>query len=224
MSAPFPYEQLIASKLEQLPALPEMADVIWMRITAELDTDLPFDDDGFDDPDDGNDPGTAPAGAGPATIDRGWYFLLLLAGVAFFLLSQFDHPAESTLPDPISEPVSVPPISTPAPVPTNAGSPTAPDPEGNRIRKGGEKALPLSIDSGSHSPFPVSDKAPDSIVGSAINELTGRSDNARLDSVSTTPPITNRDSIGGRKRPTGIKGINPDDYRVVPQKEKKDSS
>ena len=84
--------QLIAAKLEQLP-VPDMADMIWARIEAQLDIDLP--------PNDGNpDPGPAPTpkpvgkriALGTATV------ALIIAIFQMFSNRKEDIPATSVLP------------------------------------------------------------------------------------------------------------------------------
>jgi hypothetical protein len=268
MSASFPYEQLIARKLEELPLLPEMADAIWARITAELDAD-PGDDFGGDEfdgggggepggsgpgsvsgPDGGVKAGPSPNGKGAAPLSgvSGWYYLLLLGGIALFLIfivnkpgleaPEIDHPDMFKLP--AREDLILParagddaernPANTGK---TTLGSdePAAPKRSEGRTgasenaSSGGRDLVPQDVPNNREVILPEKEILPETgnlQVVPPENELTGRSDNTRLDSVSTTPPSNNRQA-GGRKRPTGIKGVNSTDYRIVPQIEKKDS-
>jgi hypothetical protein len=228
MNATFPYEQLIASKLEQLPPLPEMADGIWLRITTELDRDLPTDDDDFgNDPGDGGEPVSDPAGTGPVSGWRGWSLLLILAGIAIFLLYRFS--SNKIIPDDnILLPLETPglPSKIAEPVLSNENQQVNAVPAPGVGAGGG----PVLADSASvlfpnQVVLPAEDSArlqPNSLP---FNEITGPPDSARLDTVSTTTASEiKKDSSGGRKRPSGIKGINSDDYRIVPQKGQRDST
>ena len=48
MDQRLPYEQLIGAKLQSL-SIPDMEDMIWARVKAQLDIDMPTDDgDGGD--------------------------------------------------------------------------------------------------------------------------------------------------------------------------------
>ncbi|WP_290791168.1 hypothetical protein [Flavihumibacter sp. UBA7668] len=228
MNATFPYEQLIASKLEQLPPLPEMADGIWLRITTELDRDLPTDDDDFgNDPGNGGEPVTDPAGTTPVSGWRGWTLLLILAGIAIFLLYRFN--SNKIIPDDnILLPLDMPglPSTTAEPILSNENQQVnAVSPTGTGTGKG-----PIVSDSASFLlPNQVVLPSPDSARTQQpvppLNEITGQPDSARLDTVSTTTASEiKKDSSGGRKRPSGIKGISSDDYRIVPQKGQRDST
>lgn len=211
MNASFPYEQLIAQKLEELAPLPDMADSIWQRITAELDRDMPSDDDDF-----GGDGG--PADSGPVSGWKGWTWLLLLGGIAALLIYQLKK--EDKYYSPLQ-------ISTPAEIqqPDSSQSPGAsPPPENNILPNSppvrNEQVLP--VDSGIHAsePFvlipdsvqPASVEAGSQVMESSQNEPAERQE------------IVRPDSSGARKRPSGIKGIRSNDYRIVPPKGQKDSS
>ncbi|MCU0384959.1 MAG: hypothetical protein MUE38_02960 [Flavihumibacter sp.] len=217
MNASFPYEELIARKLGELPPLPEMADSIWQRISTELDRELPTDDNDF-----GGDPG--PQGGSPVAGWKGWSWLLLLAGIAAVLIYQLkktDFPVEQTVP------------ATNQPVDSTELLPTAP---------GLSPPEPSSADSSSSEPIslkPVSpvinnndkDSSPDSaavlqppVVEAAAPEVKATTTQPIAEPTIKQPDNLRPDSAGGRKRPSGIKGIRPDDYRIVPPKEKKDST
>ena len=58
MDQRLPYEQLIGAKLQGL-SIPDMEDMIWARVKAQLDIDMPTDDG--DGGDDGPQSPTAPA-------------------------------------------------------------------------------------------------------------------------------------------------------------------
>lgn len=228
MNATFPYEQLIASKLEQLPPLPEMADGIWLRITTALDRDLPTDDDDFgNDPGDGGEPVTDPAGTAPVSGWRGWSLLIVLAGIAIFLLYRLNSnkinpddnillPLETTgLPS--TNPDSV--LSTKSRQENVESESRVRSGEGPIVSDSASFILPNQVVS------PSQDSARSQQPVLPFNEITGQPDSARLDTVSTTTASEiKKDSSGGRKRPSGIKGINSDDYRIVPQKGQRDST
>jgi hypothetical protein len=207
MNASFPYEELIARKLGELPPLPEMADSIWQRISTELDRELPTDDNDF-----GGDPG--PKGGSPVAGWKGWSWLLLLAGIAAVLIYQLkktDLPVEQTVP------------ATNQPVDSSELLPIAP-------------GLSPPEPSSSRPVSPVinnsdKDNSPDSaavlqppLVDAAATEVKATTPQPIFDSTIKLPDNLRPDSVGGRKRPSGIKGINPDDYRIVPPKGKKDST
>lgn len=212
MNASFPYEELIARKLGELPPLPEMADSIWQRISTELDRELPTDDNDF-----GGDPG--PQGGSPVAGWKGWSWLLLLAGIAAVLIYQLK---KSDLPVDQTAPVINQPVDSVELLPTAPGlSPPGP-------------SSPLINDSNKDdSPDPGAEQGP--LPDSAAVLQPPVMDPAAPEGKATTPetiaeptikqPDNLRpDSAGGRKRPSGIKGIRPDDYRIVPPKEKKDST
>ncbi len=217
MNASFPYEELIARKLGELPPLPEMADSIWQRISTELDRELPTDDNDF-----GGDPG--PQGGSPVAGWKGWSWLLLLAGIAAVLIYQLK---KSDLPVDQTVPVINQPVDSVELLPTAPGlSPPGPSSPGS--------SSPLINDSNKDdSPDPGAEQGtlPDSaavlqppVVDPSAPEVKATAPETIAEPTIKQPDNLRPDSAGGRKRPSGIKGIRPDDYRIVPPKEKKDST
>lgn len=217
MNASFPYEELIARKLGELPPLPEMADSIWQRISTELDRDLPTDDNDF-----GGDPG--PQGGRPVAGWKSWSWLLLLAGIAallIYLLKKSDLPVDQTVPV-INQPVDSTDLLPTAPglSPPESSSPESSSPVVN------DSVKHTSPDT-SAEPGPLPDSAgflQPQVVDAAAPEVKATTPQPFAEPTTKQPENLQPDSAGGRKRPSGIKGIRPDDYRIVPPKEKKDST
>lgn len=194
------YDQFVAASLEQLP-VPDMADAIWGRIKAQLDTDMP--EEG------GSTPPSSPPPHGPL---RGWRRFGLFAFLAALLLIYivWQSHTSSSLPD---QPTTVPPSTTPVttPGPSPAGSIPA------HIPTRRSQALPApSGDSLSHPAQPPADSsvlsAPvaDSIV---VPPLPVPSP-----AIVLHPPGV-KDSMPVHK-PKGVKGISESDYRIVPKQQR----
>ncbi|MBU7576946.1 MAG: hypothetical protein KAF40_02700 [Flavihumibacter sp.] len=217
MNASFPYEELIARKLGELPPLPEMADSIWQRISTELDRELPTDDNDF-----GGDPG--PQGGSPVAGWKGWSWLLLLAGIAavlIYLIKKPELPVEQIVP------ATNQPVDSTEFLPTTPGlsppEPSSPGPSSPVINDSNKDASP--------DPDTETGLLPDSaavlqppVVDAAAPEVKASTPQPIAEPTIKQPDNLRPDSAGGRKRPSGIKGIRPDDYRIVPPKEKKDST
>ncbi|KYP14870.1 hypothetical protein [Flavihumibacter sp. CACIAM 22H1] len=230
MNATFPYEQLIASKLEELPPLPEMADMIWLRISTELDTDQPSDDDDFGGggPDEGGEPVTGPAVGGPMAGISGWSLLVLLGGIALFLLYRLSLNTGTPTQEIQELPSAINPDTSAVNEPTlSADKALQTKKDGLRSAEGTATAVQDTVAQPASQLFVPGFFDSSSLLQSSIplTTATGRPDSTRLDTVSsTTRPELQKDSTGGRKRPSGIKGINSDDYRILPQKDQKDST
>lgn len=239
-----PYEQLIAAKLEQLPPLPVMADEIWLRISVRLDEDMPTDDDDFggDGPESGPDGGSA---VSPDTGWKGWSIILLLGAVSLLIIYRagFFSGRKAS----VGEPETNYRILEPAPVPEPGESP----PGGRQsntllppvVQGEGQTINPADS---LNKPAQSFTAAQDSAGGDGSNDLlrvaipVDSSASATLDlsvpnaaepkgtvvpdQKGPVPSKIKPDSTTGRKRPSGIKGIGPDDYRIVPQQKQKDST
>ncbi|MCG7752480.1 hypothetical protein [Flavihumibacter cheonanensis] len=218
MNASFPYEELIARKLGELPPLPEMADSIWQRISTELDRELPTDDNDF-----GGDPG--PQGGSPVAGWKGWSWLLLLAVIAavlIYLIKKPELPVEQIVPV-TNQPVdstellpTAPGLSPPGPSSPESSSPVITDSNKSTSPDPGAVQSPLPDSAAVLQPPPVLD--------AAAPEVKATKPEIIAEPTIKQPDNLRPDSAGGRKRPSGIKGIRPDDYRIVPPKEKKDST
>lgn len=212
MNASFPYEELIARKLGELPPLPEMADSIWQRISTELDRELPTDDNDF-----GGDPG--PQGGSPVAGWKGWSWLLLLAGIAavlIYLIKKPEFPVEQIVP------ATNQPVDSTEFLPTTPGL-SPPEPSSPLINDSNKDDSP---DPGAEpSPLPDSTAVlQPPVLDAAAPEVKATTPEPIAEPTIKQPDNLRPDSAGGRKRPSGIKGIRPDDYRIVPPKEKKDST
>lgn len=217
MNNTFPYEQLIASKLEQLPAMPELADGIWQRINTALDEELPSDDDDFNHPD--HDPDDDGGGTVPGNFIP-WMLLVTAAVVALFWMfnKKADKSAEQVK-APITIDSSAGTVSAVERV-ADDSSEMAPSPQLIQVVSDSTARMPIvavpaiadSVMEQSSLPPPL----PDSLVQIA-NDST-----APVQTVPDSVPVV-ADTSKGRKRPSGIKGVNSNDYRIVPQKDKKDS-
>lgn len=212
------YEELIAAKLAQVPALPALADGIWQRISEELDRDLPTDDGG------GTGGGVPPTGG--SLLWPGAAVLLLAAAGLLYWYQQPATPSQSTVPAtnniaaPDSQPTNTenaewPPgrsasaVPGQQPGPGNVGSPGAPPPADTllppdgREQPAGAADLPLSQPPGGQPLLP--DNKP---AGTTADK--------------TVQPAPAATDTAQRRRIKGVPGINNSDYRIVPAK--KDSS
>ena len=188
--------QLIAAKLEQLP-VPDMADMIWARIEAQLDIDLP--------PDNGNnDPGPAPT---PKPVGRRIALgtasvALIIAIFQFFNNRKQDIPATSVVPinqqstTPTTNAADV--ITIPPPKRTDNINPT---PSGDLL------TVPLLKSDSTISTINL----PDSTLQTVAPPR---------DSTLLVPPLVLNppaDSIPV-KRKRGV-SLNDTDYRIIPKKD-----
>ena len=191
-----PYEVLITEKLQAFP-VPDMADAIWARIEAQLDTDMPTDD-----PD-----GGSPAPAGPSPFGK----LVLgfgITAVVIAFLSIFINSEK----DPENN-IIIPPSNTPSII----SDPQSPAPS-EVPRRSPQQSTVVSAPKDSNQT--VNDFI-DSIVSRPAVQLPGPvpdSSSARLPTIITPPPVLPpvvKDSI---KKPRGVQGISDDDYRIEPKK------
>lgn len=188
-----PYEHLIGEKLETLP-VPDMADAIWARIEAQLDTDLPADD------------GDGPVPEGPPVAGGSWsqtlLFVTIIAIMSLFTIPKKNITAplpaatETTAPAPSDEATAQPPPASQS----SAGSaqPTLP------VARGGS---PQPSDSTAVLPAPA--LLDTVIAGNAIVQQQAPP--------AGTMPVQ-QDTLPG-KRPRGVPGIGDGDYRIVPKKD-----
>ncbi|MES2649010.1 MAG: hypothetical protein V4717_19180 [Bacteroidota bacterium] len=202
MDQPLKYEQVIGQKLANLP-IPDMEDMIWGRVKAQLDIDMPADDSD----DDGDVPDVPPAG--PRIKWRLPVLILAFVGALFFLKNK-KNPVENTKQQPV--------ITTP--VPANSGQSAPP----NLLNDTGKKKDP-------NSPASIIPPAANSqVIDSAIQQDTNFISPLITDTTANNPPaIINRenppattDTTQLKKKQRGVRDINDDDYKLVP-KNKKDS-
>lgn len=194
------YELIIAEKLEQLRA-PEMMDAIWARIETRLDLDMPTDDGGGS-----NNPPASPVRPGK-WLNTGF----MIAAVALLLTFYFYNNNKPT-----DNPSSAPAINGPQQTPPteeevnnhSPGNSTPPDP----VRSNNTTTVPLNnTTADTVSTLPVVPVNPEKRDTSALVMP------AEKNSPILSPPVNNRpDSV---KKQRGVKGINENDYRIVPKKD-----
>lgn len=217
-----PYDQIIAAKLEQLPPLPAMADEIWLRISVRLDEDMPTDDEDFGADEPGDGPLTNSPVAPADSSWKGWSILLLMGGISLLLVFRtgrfgpLNEPAKDApknyrlLPPETVEPPRVDEQKELPMGPANAPA----QPEVTQPVKAG----PDSILKNRENPPGLADSlatlpAVDSVEASELNQPSRE-----------VPAKINQDSTAGRKRPSGVKGLNSDDYRIIPKQKPRDST
>jgi hypothetical protein len=192
-----PYEQTIATKLDELPPNLLGADAIWADIAAQLDNDQPGGDDA-------PAPGNQPTGAG--SWATGIKLAIGAAGIALvaYWLTQTNNPSSATAPpvptakktitsDTFQQPQPVQPTGTnpnqppPSTVPPPASGPTVPD----------NRAMP---------PITV-----DSFAAQPVDKPAAKTDSALAP--APTPPLA-LPPLPKKKR--GTQGIKDSDYKFIP--------
>ena len=190
------YEQLIASKLEQI-TVPDMADAIWDRIKTQLDLDMPADDG------DGSPKPSSPIG--PKII--GWGLsVVIVALITVFLTFKNKPKTKVQNQNPVAPTEQ---INQPA----NSGT-SPPGTDATNINPGNSADLPVSK--------PGSDPIIDSFrnipnVTTVTAEPVDSFKVANAEPKITLPPIT--DSVVQGKKRRGVSGLNDNDYRIVPKKD-----
>ena len=192
------YEQLIRAKLQGL-TIPDMEDMIWARVKAMLDIDMPTDDN------DGSDNGPQdPIAGGPLTWALSVVVVALLTAFIFL----------KTKPTITQIPPSAPVITQPANEPTN--QPTGP-PAGNTMSTTAPLISPETTTPGARS-------IDSSFLQDGVNVPTTSTPNSarpdKPDSVFTQvlPPLVPIDTTTvPAKKGKGVSGLNDKDYRIVPR-------
>ncbi len=191
------YEQQIAGKLESLP-VPDLQDIIWARVKATLDMDLPSDDDGG-----GTDPSPKP---GPRIIGWGLSVFLIAFFSLYFLLKKNTKPG----PLPASTPVHSSPFTN---TPSQAEGPPGKLPVQNQdrflsapqVQPGNEDTILLNATPAQASVGVIPN---DTIsISQPGNDLAG---------IVNVPELKKDSVIPKKKRGVSLKD---EDYRIVPKKE-----
>ena len=189
------YEQLVAGKLESLP-VPDMEDMIWARVRAQLDLDLPEDNG------DGNGPAPKPA---PGII--GWGLsLLLITMITIFLINKNNKPAAIDISKPeITEPVKQ--------TIQHSNSPPFQKNNLNDIRPdAGNKSMVIPAD----SPLLITEQ--DAVLNTPVQKDSSLTLNAAEPFTGFIQPNV-KDSIpDGKKKGKGVQ-LKDEDYRVIPKKD-----
>jgi len=191
------YEQLIGEKLQGL-SIPDMEDMIWARVKAQLDIDMPEDDK-----DGGENGPQSPVERGPLV----WGLSIIIVALITTLLFLKNKPATTeNIP-------SLPLITQPANQPAN--QPTGP-PAANKITT----ATPL-IPQVTTTPVGSSVDTASLQQDLSVPVITAI-DGAKSDKPDSTfaqaqPPPVNIDTIHSKKKGKGVSGLKDDDYRIVPR-------
>ncbi|MBC9909471.1 hypothetical protein [Chitinophaga varians] len=218
MNTTTPYEKLIAAKLDQVP-VPDMADSIWASIALQLDAvaDTPDDhssDDAKDNqqtdnhPTENNTPHQAAAKKSIIQyLSKGWYGFAGAAAAATALWWYTSH--QTPTPEKTAPVKAIPETHAPAPPDSNT-----------TITPVEKKAVPVILKKDSISLIevpppgapPLDSSArqvvPPPVVDSPVIQHQ-RYLPLETDTVQTVPV----------KKPRGVKGITPDDYRISVQKD-----
>jgi hypothetical protein len=193
------YELIIAGKLEQLQA-PEMIDAIWAKIELQLDLDMPTGDGGG-----GNTP------ASPVRPGKWLNTGFIIAAVAILLTFYFYNSNKTN-----SNPSSAPSITNPQQTP--------PTEEEVNNHSPGDSTPVNPVRSNNSTTVPLRNTTADTVTGvpSVINNPEIRDTPALVlptekNNPLVSPPANNR--VDTVKKQRGVKGINENDYRIVPKKD-----
>jgi hypothetical protein len=187
------YEQLIAGKLEKLP-IPTMEDAIWARVKAELDIDLPPDDEEFEGPQ---------SPSGPGII--GWGLSIVIIALITSLFINQNEPEAKNLQN-----ITGPTEQILSPAKQNNSPPVTESPTPFKA-EGDQNTLPpvVSLPNDSIQQKDVSATISDAIDSNKVA--------TPLPSVTMNEP---RDSIPAvKKKGKGVTGLKDDDYKIVPKKD-----
>ena len=191
MSEKKAYEQIISSKLDSLP-LPDMAGAIWSRIEAQLDIDLPTDGDN-------NDPG--PGKNSPSRWVGGAGMILFVAAfISIFLMTK-----NTQTKAPVTQPVENVQNTSPGITRDSIFKDIRPGPSLKTAPVTVPKIIGADSDTGTFSEEPI-------LATPYANPDT-------LQATGFAPSLQQQaDTILPKKRQRGVKGLNDDDYRIVPVK------
>lgn len=190
------YEITITEKLGQV-TVPDMSEMIWSRIEAELDLD-PGDIDGGDTP----SPATPPAG-----IIFGGVGLLFIASLFLYFLNTKNTNKDNTefVTPTIESGIQTPPTIKP-PASNSAESKPA-------LINAEQKQMPTdSID------YNEQVTATPAIIQPIIDSTSQTADNDAVTLHTNTAPPVRKDSLPPQKK-RGVTGISPGDYKIVPKKD-----
>lgn len=204
MSEQLSYESIIAAKLEALQPMPAMADAVWARIQQDLDIEMPT---------------NTPKGSGGipgAYLWPGIGITLCIIAALFFWNNQYTTPLNNT--NTTKDSISIQ-------EPQTSGSSSGPRP--NKPSQN----LPLKVldqnkvDSSNYTEPASVITLPKRDSAFNIPATTIIEPNKNLTPGITETVIPNVKKIDSpqTKKPRGVQGINPQDYRIVPGG-KKDSS
>lgn len=200
------YEIIIARKLEQL-SVPAMEDAIWDRISNQLDIEMPENPQ----PEYPQPEPPQPKPPRPGDLFRLNNTILKIASLSISAIAvtaiiiYLSLKYNTSTPQPAVPSVKVPaPVIQPVQPPLPADSPLAPP---GIIPEHREPVITKPDTISVQKPVLLPPVVPDSIV-------------ADSPFIIYTPPVRvlKPDTVPGRKKPAGVKGINDDDYRIAPRK------
>ncbi|MBO9682432.1 MAG: hypothetical protein J7502_07175 [Flavisolibacter sp.] len=187
------YEQLIGEKLQSLP-IPDMQDAIWARVKAQLDIDLPTDD---------NDGGSSPQSpSGPGIIGWGLSVVIIALVTTFFILKNKPKKQDQKNNSTTTEQVSSPSVR-------NNGPPL---PNNSTIKR---TNTPLSTGADNSIPVITNDSAMQQDLGIA-EPVRNDSMQINLPPPLVTVPPPKTDTTAQVKKGRGMP-VNDSNYRIVPK-------
>jgi hypothetical protein len=191
------YEQLISSKLESLP-IPDMQDMIWSRIEAQLDIDMPSDGDGGVN----NTPQTPPTVGGPLI----WSLSLGIIAIAttFLIYKNHNQKKETDITIPVKE------------QPIKKSPDTPKDVLLKDVEDGNKKNSLENIESGRVEP-PAESYINKDLVTPLKPDKDSVNTNKQYPINSLSKPLINTDSTNFKKKKKGVSGIKDSDYIIVPK-------
>lgn len=189
------YEQLIGEKLQSLP-IPDMQDAIWARVKAQLDIDLPTDD---------NDGGNSPQSpSGPSNIGWGLWSVVIIALITtFFILKSKSKTQDAQNNSTTTEQVSSPTIQ-------NNGPPL---PHNNTIKR---TNTPFNTGPDNTSTITADDSATQQDF-SIVDPVRNDSLQSNFPPPLVTVPPSKADTMVQVKKGRGMQ-LNDSDYRIIPKK------
>jgi hypothetical protein len=185
------YEILIGGKLGSLP-VPDMQDMIWQRIKAQLDIDLP--------PDENEGGSHSPTPSGPGLIGWGLSIVIIALVTSFFLLKNKSDTIDKTV------------IQTPTEQIVSPSQQDNSPPPGNNTKASGRPAI-----TDANEPAPL---VADSVARQDVSPFSPFPDDS-AHTTSLEPSSTGfssvTDTTGQVKKRRGLKGLSDSDYRIVPK-------
>lgn len=192
------YEQLIGSKLESLP-IPDMQDMIWSRIEAQLDIDMPSDGDGGVN----NTPQTPPIFSGPILF--GLSVGIIAIATLFIIYKNQNQNKETNTNTPFIERTIQKSSEKPKDFPLSD------------IEKAKKKSPLEIIESGTEQPIAEPYLYKD--YGNPVKLLVDSANEIKENSISNKIITSSNklDTISAKKKGKGVTEIKDSDYKIIPK-------
>ena len=187
------YEQLIGSKLQSLP-IPNIEDAIWARVKAQLDIDLPSDENNSED--------EPQSPKGPGIVGWGLSLLIIALVSTFLVLKNKPTVEDKSVPSTTREQLNSPSVQNTGPPPSSDNT---------------TKRTPAANNKGSGSVPPPAFDSPDRRLVTTPIDLGMDSSNTKLTVPLVLAPPQKTGSVTQVKRGKGMKNLNDSDYRIVPK-------